>query len=279
MRFTSFHPSVAAPERWHTMLVYVHSSAVAPEVRADAHKFFDELGPLPSESESKAGVRLHRGTVLRIVPRIKGVEFNPKQVQLAWSEDFARASFRCRAAEMPTNEPLTGEISVFLRLLEIATIRIAMILHPRAVVPQAIREETTHLYTNIFPSYSRDDVAIVASCKTALEAIGCNVLQDIHALRSGERWNTGIEQLIDRADIFQLFWSASAAQSTPVADEWHYALQACNRKSESHRDGERFIRPVYWEEPLPSVPTPLAHIHFKYIPGFRDIIHDHEPPK
>ncbi len=62
--------------------------------------------------------------------------------------------------------------------------------------------------------------------------------------------------MIERADIFQLFWSSEASQSAYVEQEWRHALQLAGRK------GPAFIRPVYWEKNLPSVLEVLSSIHF-----------------
>jgi hypothetical protein len=59
--------------------------------------------------------------------------------------------------------------------------------------------------------------------------------------------------MIDQADVFQLFWSTNAQTSGYVREEWTHAL-------ELHRP--EFIRPVHWEEPMPTPPQELAHIHF-----------------
>ena len=83
--------------------------------------------------------------------------------------------------------------------------------------------------------------------------------RDVHTLRSGQHWSDEIYAMIDKADIFQLFWSETAAQSQYVEKEWRYALTL-------NRDGQNFIRPVYWEAPMPNVPTDLGHIHFAYEP-------------
>ena len=64
-------------------------------------------------------------------------------------------------------------------------------------------------------------------------------------------------KMIDTSDLFQLFWSTSAAQSAYVRQEWQYALHQLR--------GEGFIRPVYWERPLVSPPVELHHLHFAYI--------------
>ena len=118
-------------------------------------------------------------------------------------------------------------------------------------------EASTYLYKRIFTSYSHQDTPVVLACRNAYKALGFESLIDIDNLRSGQRWNTELMRMIDTADLFQLFWSAGAAQSAYVRQEWQYALQRL--------PGESFIRPVYWEKPLVSPPVELKHLHFAYI--------------
>ena len=59
--------------------------------------------------------------------------------------------------------------------------------------------------------------------------------------------------MIDQADIFQLCWSQSAKKSPYVEREWRRALM---------RNRESFVRPLYWEDPMPPPPAELASLHF-----------------
>jgi hypothetical protein len=78
-------------------------------------------------------------------------------------------------------------------------------------------------------------------------------------LRSGERWQTRLPELIEQADVFQLFWSNNSMRSPYCREEWEHAL-ALGRPL--------FVRPVYWEDPMPQDPTlglppvALRELHF-----------------
>jgi hypothetical protein len=103
----------------------------------------------------------------------------------------------------------------------------------------------------------------VASFAEAARALGDQYLQDVLALRAGERWDARLLQLIEAADVFQLFWSSNSMRSQHCQDEWEHAL-ALGRPL--------FIRPVYWEEPLPQdpgqelPPAALRELHFVKVP-------------
>jgi hypothetical protein len=80
-----------------------------------------------------------------------------------------------------------------------------------------------------------------------------SVLRDIDTLRSGERWQERLYGMIDDADIFQLYWSPAASASPFVEREWRHALGLAR---------PAFIRPVYWQDPMPSPPDELGDLHF-----------------
>ena len=259
VQFTVFHPQEATAEQWYTLLLYTHIAEVIPKVRQDAEKFTDEMTDSVREVTARKFTKLVRGTELRLVPQAEGVTFNPEMLTIRWQEDYERARFRFQASTDIIGQPCFGEISVFVGVLEVATIRFSIFITeesiPQAQVTQA--SAVANLYQKIFVSYSHKDTEIVTACKSAFEAIGYTVAIDYEDLRTGEVWSEGLERLIDDADIFQLFWSNYSAQSSHCRRKWEYALQ---KKRES------FIRPVYWQQPLPDVPDTLGHIHFKFMP-------------
>lgn len=74
--------------------------------------------------------------------------------------------------------------------------------------------------------------------------------------RSGEKWAPALLKRIEESEIFQFLWSEAAKRSAYVRQEWRHALSL-------HRDF--FIRPVYWEHPMPQPPQELEEIHFAYL--------------
>ena len=91
----------------------------------------------------------------------------------------------------------------------------------------------------------------------AYTVLGMQSLRDVHVLRSGEKWHPALLKHIEQADIFQLYWSDNAKHSTYVEQEWRHALKQARPS---------FIRPLYWEHPMPDPPLELDEIHFAYFP-------------
>ena len=128
------------------------------------------------------------------------------------------------------------------------------------ISPQAELTPATAIpYDKIFVSYSHQDLDIVRQFEAFGKSLGNDYLRDQWALRSGEKWDDRLLQLIDEANVFQLFWSSNSMWSKYVRWEWEYALKL-------GRPG--FIRPTYWELPMPQSDNPrlppeeLAKLHF-----------------
>lgn len=263
VQFTLYHPREVAPSKWYTLLTYVHIFEALEQVQQDAHKFRAEMAHDPRQVKSRQTAKLMRGTELRLVPSAEGLEFNPLELKLVWLEDYHRANFRLKADADRVGEPIMGEVAVYVGPLEIATIRFSIFVTDTPAEGQDENQQAVQaaMYKRIFASYSHRDTTIVKACVAAFKAIGYDVLIDYETLRSGEIWSEGLEYMIDEADIFQLFWSPNAAESKYVRQEWERALNRTYGKA----PGEGFIRPVYWLQPMPDVPSELGHLHFKFM--------------
>ena len=268
--FTLYHPDEAAAGKWYTLLTYAHIGSVLKQVQEDAKRFIAEMGEQQREVRGKKPARLARGTELRFMPEAEGVEFNPPSLTLKWNEDMERASFRFRAAAELIGEPCFGEMSVYAGPLEIACLRFAVhVIDPASVKegrPSQTHVVTARQYRHIFASYSHRDTPIVQTCVAAAKAVGDTVLIDSETLRAGEVWDKALERMIEQADVFQLFWSENAKNSKYVRKEWSYALEHSHGKGTGEAPGAGFIRPVYWQKPMPTPPRKLKHLHFKYQP-------------
>jgi hypothetical protein len=127
---------------------------------------------------------------------------------------------------------------------------------PTMVDERILTEEGSSAYRTIFVSYSHKDSCIVEQLERAYRALGDTYLRDVNMLRSGEEWNPALLARIPHADIFQLCWSLAARQSPYVEQEWRHAVKL---------DRPNFIRPMYWEKPMPDPPPELQHLHFTHV--------------
>jgi hypothetical protein len=110
-----------------------------------------------------------------------------------------------------------------------------------------------------FISYAWADRNEVLKRTQMLALNGIEFFQDILALDPGERWERRLYREIDRSDVFYLFWSSAAKESTWVIKEVQYAMT--RRGNDELAPPE--ILPVIIEGPPPVEPPPeLSHLHF-----------------
>lgn len=197
----------------------------------------DARQPVPREGE------------ITLLPVVPGIEFNPARRTFCWLEDVHREEFSLRAAATADGTTARGRLMVYLGAILLAeidlTIRVDSADHESAAATH-FHADTKRPYRKIFASYSHRDVEIVRQYEALVGSLGDRYLRDVRDLRAGEKWDLRLLGLIEKADIFQLFWSTNSMRSCFVRREWEHAL-ALGRPN--------FIRPTYWENPLPESPA------------------------
>ena len=107
-----------------------------------------------------------------------------------------------------------------------------------ALLAAALVVGPVHALTVII--YARQDRPVV-DCLARFAAIYGPVWTDA-GIRPGDPWRTAVGEVIKRADVVLVVWSAAAASSVEVGAEWRQALAA----------GRRVVPVVTDEAPLPS---------------------------
>lgn len=267
--FTVYRPKVLVPRRWHTLLAFAHLPEKRPdanptdphpaaEVERQARSILgaDVSRQLDTSQQSDAAVP--EGGEMLFVPSVEGVEFNPPSQRVRWLKDVHRIDFDLRTTSEYDGRQLRGSLNVSLSGLTLADVPLAFRVDG-AYAPASDEERTTvvsaNRYRKIFPSYSHRDSDVVEMIEAAVGLLGDQYLRDIRTLRSGEQWNERLKELIEEADLFQLFWSSNSMRSEFVRQEWEHALAS-----------GKAIRPTYWEEPMPRdeglPPEQIASLHF-----------------
>ena len=274
IRFTTYAPTTIAPRAWATLLAYCHRPSAAQAIEDDRKA---RLGGAVTRAEAESSQAIAAGAEITVVPEIPGCLFNPPRASILWLEDWHRVEFRFQtletgavkgpAATAPASR-LSGWVSFYLGPILVSEIPLGLRVVDAAQgsriplaagigEPDEVRPTTVSPYQAVFVSYSHRDEVIVDRLGNAYKALGLPYLRDVEILRSGEEWNPALLRKIDEADIFQLCWSQTARKSVYVEQEWRHALK---------RGQASFIRPLYWESPMPDPPPELSGIHFAYYP-------------
>jgi hypothetical protein len=256
VRFTVYRPQALLPGVWASLLVFAHKTNLVIEpgrppvdpskqVEAMARAHFGRV-PVPTTGED-ARTGVFRGARLRVVVDLPGIRCNPPEIEFDWWEPVHQATFRLFAPPGLIGSVVRGAVRIWCGPLLIGEVSLAISITENASTAQAPAvTESAGAYRKIFPSYSHKDRAIVDGFAELARVFGDHYLQDVLALRSGERWRDRLPELIEEADIFQLFWSSNSMRSPYCRQEWEHALTL---------ERPLFVRPLFWENPMPEDPA------------------------
>ena len=263
VQLTAFHPRSLPQGHWETLLAYAHLPSALDTVVSDSASRLGARAASYRRSGAPEAAVVTRGAEIRVVPELRGCRFNPPSSSFEWLEDWHRVEFRVQATPavpgFTLDRPLEGRVAFYVGPVLIGEVGIWAVVTP-ALDPDADaapRRATSAMYRSVFVSYSRLDLAVAEHLERAYEALGMEYLRDVRALRSGEEWAPELLGKIDEADVFQLLWSRNSSRSEHVQREWRHAL---------NRGRPSFIRPVYWEKPIPDPPPELRSLHFAFLP-------------
>lgn len=277
VQFTVYAPPAVFVAEWVDLLVFAHLA----EARSNDRAAPDPVKVVESQARALLGSAVddHRRVVqdssfaipregeMTVVPAVAGVRFNPPKETFLWTEDVHRSEFRVQLEEpTPEGKVLRGTVTIFLGALIVGEVPLrlrASASSKEASIEPSIKE-TAQAYRQVFVSYAHRDAWIVEHVAAISRGLGDQYLRDVTHLRSGERWLDALKDLIQKADIFQLFWSSHSINSEHVMAEVDFALSLGR---------PNFVRPVYWEVPLPRTPQgdfprpALEALHFQRLPG------------
>ncbi|QQS47815.1 MAG: toll/interleukin-1 receptor domain-containing protein [Acidobacteriota bacterium] len=273
--FSAWHPRAVNPGEWHKLLVYAHLQEALDAVKTDAGQVLGLKAADYRQSDAKATAKIANGTEITLVPQADGLEFKPAQATISWSGAWQRADFEMTATGKRAGHVVTSSIACYVGPLMIAEVRLPVVVKRSGdegtAEEGAQAVESAKMYQAVFASYSHDDTQVVEAVESAYKALGMEYLRDVTTLRSGQKWSDQLLKMIEEADIFQLFWSDKSSRSAYCEQEWQYALSISERK------GPGFIRPVYWQKPIPKVPKDLRALHFAPVDFSRFVAPASEP--
>jgi len=264
-RCSAFYPEHALPDTVCRLIASVHlSQAANVAVREASIRLGLPAGVRIAASSEKPIHPITRNVAIDVTVDVPGLIFENSSARLQVWEDHQSVEFRFRTDPDHKRPLCQGRIHFWLSGVILADIDFLILIVEESapdIFKRQLAEANARPYRLVFPSYSHEDSEIVDRLESYAAAFGDEYLRDVRRLRAGQRWNQELYGFIERADIFQLFWSDRASRSVFVADEWRYALQQRESRPDAH-----FVRPVYWTpEPAP-IPEALQSIHFARLP-------------
>lgn len=253
-RFSVFHPMQLQPGQWLDLAVYLHEPGLDSFVRQDhLGRYEGKPGELP-ERRSALRYALKPGAAVTIVPALPGCRINPPRATVEWWENFHRVPFRVMAnpgAPGYAEGPGEGTILFFVGPLLVGEQRLAFTIgRERAHPISNTATLAADTFDAVFPAYAPQDGEIADRFAAVGTQIDSPFLAEVLEMR-GREWDRDLLKRIEAAERFQLFWSAAAARSPHLEEEWKFALALAR---------ERFIRACYWRHPAPGLPAALDEV-------------------
>jgi hypothetical protein len=258
LEVSAYYPEVVKPEMWCGVYAYIFRSSAAYLVTADLAGVV-ETGIAGYRKDGQySRIPLREGVIITATLAVDHFAINPDVQRIAIHESFHRLEFRVKASPLASNQCVTGSLTFSVEGVIIADVHLAITVSNSDMASER-KSVTRPVYTAVFCSYSHKDHKIVDRIEKACNVLRMKFLRDATTLQSGEKWNPRLLTFIEIADVFQLFWSENARHSKHVEREWRHALAQRDKP-------ERFIRPVYWKEPMAKAPPELSEFHFAYRP-------------
>lgn len=273
VRFQALWHESTRPEEWQPLFTYMYCGRRGfSGARADFRRRIE--GRVDQRSGSAATLVQGPGVPVTVIPELPGFVFDPPAAKILWLDQWECVGFRMQAGEsykaLDRTRPVQGRVVFLVGPLLIAETAISIrVLADNGEAESIVqpgrecsdlralwREKSSPAYEAIFLSYSHEDSVVVRELENVRRALADSYLRDVRVLRNGEARDSSFLSRIRKADVFQLCWSHAARLSPHVEREWRCALRLERRG---------YIRPIYFEKPMPDPPNELRHMHFTFV--------------
>jgi hypothetical protein len=252
VNFTVTSPAIVASGRSFTLDIWVHVSPERWKVveRARRAAYGSEI-----RIRSKGILEIAWGTVLTVRLKLEGLIVENAEDTILWVGEIANATFAVAVPDGYREGRTVGLATIHVDGMQIARIDFEIQVGREATTVDQIPAREHH-HRKAFASYSSEDRNEVLGRIQGMHKVNpqLDVFLDVLKLRSGQRWQEELWNVIPASDIFYLFWSRHARQSEWVEKEWRCALE---------KRGQSFIDPCPLEPPDVAPPPPeLKDTHF-----------------
>ena len=259
----------------------VYSSIFAPaEVKRKSHlqvqvylhlyEESEKVKLLAKESDKNAERRDYIPLSLRLKKGDKvDVEFNvygetrlmTECKSIIWQGSSTKCSFNYFILEDIKATELSCHVLLFVNNTPIGEMRFLtnIVDSPRNLNTQII----SHKYKKVFISYAHKDQEKVKSFHEGLELYGIEHFYDRSSLKAGDVFPKIIQDYINSADLFVLFWSENASKSEYVLKERTHALSLAFPQIKP-QEAAKLTFYTFSIKPLAKLPDDMKdNYHFK----------------
>jgi type VI secretion system (T6SS) EvfL/ImpJ/VasE family protein/TIR domain-containing protein len=179
----------------------------------------------------KRTCRWAQGTNVEVRVQADGIEFDRASQSFTWDGAIALLDFSAQANRDAPGGDVVLTYDVAVAGFPLVTICLTIRVSAQAIAGNTVTA-TAPAARTAFASYASQDRALVTHMVGAIErAAGIHVFQDCLDLKAGDAWKARLDREIQARDVFMLFWSRWAAESTWVEWEWRTALRTKGRQA------------------------------------------------
>jgi hypothetical protein len=174
--------------------------------------------------QSRGPICIERGTTLNVCLKVDGLAVEPEKHAIKWVGEIGNAGFLVIVPDDARSKYL-GKADFYLNEFIVATLYFELLIGKSSekAKPSAISKKEDR-YRTAFASYASKDRRRVLERIQVIEKFGIDVYTDVKCLRSGQKYEVEILNIIPKRDVFYLFWSEAARKSRWVEMEWRCAL-------------------------------------------------------
>ena len=241
------------------------------QVQVFLHPFkeTDKVKTLAKESDRSAERRdyiplqckLKKGDTVDVQLNIYGETLlMSEKKSVVWQGSFTKCSFDYFVPKDIDVDELSCATLLTVNGIPLGEMRFVtkIVDRPRLLPPEVI----SHRYNKVFISYAHKDEDKVRSFHEGLKLCGIDHFFDRDYLKAGDVFPQVIQDYIDTADLFVLFWSENAAESDYVAKERAQALERAFPQIKPEKAAKLRIYPMSIE-PRAELPTDMKdYYHF-----------------
>lgn len=255
VHFSLSCPSIVNPGQSFIIDIWAHLEHQREEIIRRI-KEVNLQNSAPIVTRSKGPFKIDRGSLLFVKISIQDLKIDDNNETILWDGDIANADFTAIVPQEVSVGIKTGNVRIYCQNgTMIARVPLQIFVKETSEISLPTLYQIPCL-RKAFASYASADRDEVIGRIQGMQKImpDLNVFLDVVNLRSGVDWQKKIESIIPENDVFYLFWSKAAKESSFVEKEWKFALAS---------KGIDFIDPVPLISPE-RVPPPeeLAKKHF-----------------
>lgn len=254
-----FAPAEIGRRSYMITQVYIHLPEETEKVKAlatEPQNGTERRDYIPLQWKLKKGDKVD----VRLIIRGEGTVYMDEIKRVEWKGSFTKCSFQYFVKDDTGIRELHSTILLSVNGIPIGEMMFCseITYFPRVIHPKVI----THKYSKVFISYSHKDEASVKSFHEGLELAGIDHFYDRKYLKTGDIFPLVIQDYINSADLFVLFWSENAMNSEYVRKELEQALNRAFPKVSPPHTAKLSIYPMSIE-PRAELPSSMKdHYHF-----------------